>query len=199
MRHLIFTTIILAVTAMPCTAAVTGLFNTGAGVTAGEVDLNYTIVDPEGVAYAITGHNNWVAPDGDAMWISPSNVLEPQTAGFYDYVLTFTINTNPELVTISGLWATDNAGEIFLNDNATGIVRPEERSYENLEAFTLSEYLIRGENTLKFRVECFDGSGSYSGLLVTDLAASVIPAPGAILLGSIGVGFVSWMKRKRCL
>ncbi|NLT77420.1 MAG: hypothetical protein GXX98_12935, partial [Planctomycetes bacterium] len=43
--------------------------------------------------------------------------------------------------------------------------------------------------------------GNPTALLVSDLAAeaTVVPAPGAILLGSLGISLAGWMKRRRML
>jgi hypothetical protein len=136
------------------------------------VNLGDTPVTWTAYATANQAPGLWVeAPDG-AEWITPITIY-PDISYYFFYELSVAI---PGVVSISGRWATDNNGEIFLNGTSTGITK-------NIVGFlTLDSFTITGDftgnDTLTFRV-WQDGS-SPTGLLVTDLTVELVPLGASV-------------------
>jgi hypothetical protein len=146
------------------------------------VDHNYTVSYstsssiPGSVTWSPYAHyvgtpSIWVTPPEGALWIRPTGpdwVDDP--FGWYWYSLKVQV---PGVISISGRWAMDNMGEIFLNGTSTGVTKDEygHWGFLTLDSFTITGDFT-GDDTLVFRVY---NAGGPSGLLVTDLTAELVP------------------------
>lgn len=188
----------------------TGVDDSFVALIGGSQDTHYTMTGNGNVilngapAVAISNSTiwwQWVKPT-DARWIYNADLEDSGIRGTYDFQTTFNLTGyNPATASISGKWAADQYGSIFLNGIATGISLVDGNwdgnNYPDLHSFTISSGFLPGINTLTFRVDLPDGG---DGLLVRDtsVTANAVPVPPALLLfGSGLIGLAGLGRRFR--
>jgi hypothetical protein len=164
----------------------------------GNVDPHYTLISsadslfPGPNAYAVTSlWPTWVSVGG---WIAPnaSTVFSPYNApGNYTYRTTFSLEgVDLTSVSLSGLWASDNAGvDILLNGQSTGNSIPFGTdpifSYSQLSPFTISTGFINGTNTLDFVVNNATSDANPTGVVVQGISVTAMASSQAYTLSAV--------------
>ncbi|MEW6536412.1 MAG: hypothetical protein AB1454_12440 [Candidatus Auribacterota bacterium] len=182
-----------------CSAAhINGLYNTGVddygnALTAGTIDAHYTLAGPSSPAYATDENPAWVPAPLNSSWIGPVNAAGSAFVGTYNYSATFDLSGfDISTAYISGKWASDNHGYIYLNnmliDNNIGY------EFTVIRNFYIDQYFVEGENTLTFTVVNYTETPNPTGLLVFDIMGEVqefapapIPEPATILFFLAGL------------
>lgn len=184
-------------------AATISIFNTGVdedgnGLAAGSIDPHYSLIasddpllpGPDAFVSPPPLPLGWLLNDNVAQWISPSASppgLEV-SLGSYIYRTTFDLTgMDPGSATLTGHWAVDNLGLIFLNNQYTGHTNLAGPS--TLTAFDISEGFLEEENVLDFVVINSGTLNNPTGLMVrVGGTANQIPEPTGAALALLALG-----------
>ena len=205
----------------PTVQPISGLYNTGEYLAAGQVDPHYSFSQGTGTAAGTGGFGvvsadsawpvgPWLANTADSKWIAPSaNAAEsydPASNGIYSWTLSFNLTGyDASSAWIKGNWAADNNGRVFFNGTEVSSSSADQAFYD-LIPFSIDSGFNSGVNTLVFEVvNLAQNGGNPTGLrtLFSSGAAalvqpsSAVPEPATVALTLAGLAVVAGVARRR--
>jgi hypothetical protein len=131
------------------------------------------------------------------LWMPTQPILSPQGQGtppqYWQYAGDFWIQFTTPAVEVqfdSGFW--DTIG--------TGVINVYDPYFNPIAGLTNSTTGVNVTNVTGWiGYIYFNSIGDPAGADIDNLSFNLIPAPGAIVLGGIGVGLIGWLRRRRTL
>jgi hypothetical protein len=131
------------------------------------------------------------------LWMPTQPILSPQGQGtppqYWQYAGDFWIQFTTPAVEVqfdSGFW--DTIG--------TGVINVYDPHFNPIAGLTNSTTGVNVTNVTGWiGYIYFNSIGDPAGADIDNLSFNLIPAPGAIVLGGIGVGLIGWLRRRRTL
>lgn len=198
------------------------VYGTGesAGLTAlsvGQSDPNYDVVAAPsgsgatlGMATTTAANPNWVQNTSSGDWISPGASGTTNWApGMYEYQTSFSLaGLDPSTAELTGSWASDNNGCIYLNNVNTGDCTAAVGGFKTFDSFTITSGFVAGVNYLDFVIMNTGTTDSPTGMFleisgtastVTTNAITAAPEPPVFpaLAGISLVGLAFALRRGR--
>jgi hypothetical protein len=211
---------LLLLLAIPCMIGTTARadfilntgFESGALLANGQTVTEYSLVSrPAGSVpglIAVTSGGNfpippWLADNADSTWIRPNNNpgtnLESDPVGQYIFETTFDLGMlDPSTASLSGRFATDNAGRIQLNGNDLGISSTGFTTWTDVDIAPGGSLFVSGVNSLRFVVDNAPGlTGNPVGLRA-EFTVRAVPEPATpLLIAVIAIPFAVFNRRNR--
>ncbi len=174
----------------------TGESSTNTVLAGGSVDTHWTAWNGPTIYVAGAPNAAWAVPTTTAAWVTvdPNNGASLNKGSYTEnYFVTFNLTGfDPTAVELTGLFAADDElNNIYVNGISTGIFSP--YSWSTLQAFTLEQYFVSGNNTIDFNFTNVQGAG---GILVEFTSASTTPEPASYALVGLGMAGLALVRKK---